>query len=85
MAIDKANLPKAAAFGAASITLYAILFLYSDELVEWARLTRQGDKIYFVIPIVIAFVFSYVHGAFTGYFWDVLGLKPAQKKNNKKK
>jgi len=30
----------------------------------------------FLIPIVIALVFSFVHGAFTGAFWDAVGLKP---------
>jgi len=84
MAFDKASLPKALMFGAVSFVLYTLLFVYSDQLVEFAHLTRQGEKIWFVVPIVIAFVFSYVHGAFTGYFWDILGLKPAQKKNNKK-
>lgn len=84
MAIDKASLPKALTFGASSTALYTLMFIYSDELVEYARLTRQGEKIWFVVPIAIAFVFSYVHGAFTGFFWDTLGLKPAQKKKDKK-
>lgn len=33
-----------------------------------------------VLPIIlIAFAVSYVHGAFTGLFWDLMGLKPADK------
>lgn len=33
-----------------------------------------------VLPIIlIAFAVSYVHGAFTGLFWDLMGLKPAGK------
>jgi len=33
-----------------------------------------------VLPIIlIAFAVSYVHGAFTGLFWDLMGLKPAAK------
>jgi hypothetical protein len=80
MAIDRTHMPRAVVFGAASIVLYGLMFAYADELVELARRTRQGEKALFAVPIVIAFVFSYVHGAFTGYFWDVLGLKPAQKK-----
>jgi hypothetical protein len=32
------------------------------------------------VPIIAAFVVSYVHGAFTGMFWDTLGLKAANKK-----
>jgi len=33
-----------------------------------------------VLPIIlIAFAVSYVHGAFTGLFWGLMGLKPAAK------
>lgn len=30
-----------------------------------------------LLPIAIAFTVSFTHGAFTGLFWDVMGLKPA--------
>lgn len=40
-----------------------------------AQSTRRGDKRLFFVPIGIALLFSFVHGAFTGRFWDVLGLK----------
>jgi hypothetical protein len=30
-----------------------------------------------LIPILLAFAISFVHGAFTGLFWDMMGLKPA--------
>lgn len=61
--------------GAASAVLYLLLFLYSDRLTELARLTREGDKLYALVPLVVAMVFSLVHGAFTGHFWDLLGLR----------
>jgi hypothetical protein len=77
------SLVKAVSYGAASIALYALLYLYADETVELARRTREGEKLWFLVPIAIAFVFSYVHGAFTGYFWDALGLKAADKKAKK--
>ncbi|HPB76848.1 MAG TPA: hypothetical protein PLY96_16565, partial [Chromatiaceae bacterium] len=32
----------------------------------------------FLIPVVVAFVFSYFHGAFTGHFWETLGLRAAK-------
>lgn len=41
---------------------------------------HQGTLWYFLIPILIAFMFSKVHGDFTGHFWDALGFKPAKKK-----
>jgi uncharacterized membrane protein YedE/YeeE len=61
--------------GAASATLYFLLYLYSDTLPELAAATRKGEKLYAFIPLVIAMVFSFVHGAFTGAFWDLLGLR----------
>jgi len=77
------GLAKAIVYGAASLALYALLFLYAEETVELARRTREGEKIWFLVPIVIAFAFSLVHGAFTGAFWDAIGLRPADKKRRK--
>lgn len=65
----------AIALGVSSVTFYLLLYLYSDTLVDWASLTRHGHKIYALIPIAVALAFSAVHGAFTGRFWDLLGLK----------
>ena len=77
------SLVKAVVYGAASLALYALLFLYADETVELARRTREGEKIWLLVPIVIAFAFSLVHGAFTGSFWDAIGLGPAHRKRGK--
>jgi hypothetical protein len=79
------TLAKTVVFGTASVALYALLFVYADDTVELARRTREGEKIWFLAPIVIAFVFSYVHGAFTGHFWEALGLKAADKKKRKRR
>ena len=77
------SLVKAFVYGVASLALYALLFVYADETVELARRTREGEKIWFLVPIVIAFVFSLAHGAFTSSFWDAIGFKPAGKKRRK--
>lgn len=74
---------KAIAYGVASVALYVLLFAYADETVEMAQRTRDGERLLFLVPIVIAFVFSFVHGAFTGAFWAAVGLKPADKKKGK--
>ncbi|BAU50309.1 hypothetical protein SVA_3775 [Sulfurifustis variabilis] len=65
----------ATALGGLSIALYAVLFWFDEELIELAQSTRRGDKRFFFVPIAVALLFSFVHGAFTGRFWDVLGLK----------
>lgn len=62
-------------FGIGSIVLYAMLYRFNYDIRHLAEMTNQGDKSYFLIPIGIAFVFSFIHGSFTGRFWDVLGLK----------
>lgn len=59
------------ALGALTLLLYGGLFL-AEELV--LRLSALGGW-YFLVPVTIAFAFSLVHGAFTGHFWDLLGIK----------
>lgn len=58
--------------GAGSIGLYLLLAMYSREILALSANKESG---YFLVPIVIAFIFSFVHGAFTGYFWEALGVK----------
>lgn len=85
MVIKDANAAKKALlFGTLSVALFYGLYLIADLTVEWAQLTRQGEKVYFLGPIIIAFVISYVHGNFTSLFWDMLGFKPAAKRSPKK-
>jgi hypothetical protein len=71
-------------FGIASLVLYTLLLMNSDLFVDWAERTIKGEKSLFLIPIVVAFVFSYFHGAFTGYFWETLGLRAAKTSTSKK-
>lgn len=64
--------------GVGSATLYLLLFLFSDQLEAMAAATRAGEKLYALVPIAIAMTFSFVHGAFTSAFWDLLGLRAKQ-------
>lgn len=61
--------------GLASSSLYLLLFGYADSLTALSAAARAGAKHYAIIPIIIALVFSVVHGAFTARFWDLLGLR----------
>lgn len=65
-------------FGIASVVLYTLLLTNADLFVEWANRTREGEKSLFIIPVIVAFVFSYFHGHFTGHFWESLGLNAAK-------
>lgn len=66
-------------FGVLSVALYTFLYLYNIDLTHIAQATHEGDKTLFFVPIVIALVFSLVHGTFTSHFWDVLGIKAKKK------
>ena len=59
------------ALGALTLLLYAGLFLTEDRVLH---VSAQGGW-YGLIPVAIAFIFSLAHGAFTGYFWDALGVE----------
>ena len=58
-------------YGAISVTLYILLYLFNAEVLEHSKAGGWG----FIVPITIAFVFSVVHGNFTGQFWDLFGVK----------
>lgn len=64
-------LTRAVLFWFMSVALYFVLYLFEDSILAF---TSRGGW-YFIAPVVIAFVFSYVHGTFTGDFWDILGIK----------
>lgn len=72
MASDKSQeVTKAVTYGIGSTVLYLLLFMYAKNIMQYSA---QGGW-YFAIPVVIAFIFSYIHGNFTSYFWDALGIK----------
>jgi hypothetical protein len=62
--------------GIISIALYTTLLLKQDLISS--TFARGGW--YALLPIIMAFVFSYFHGSFTGNFWTVLGIEAARKK-----
>lgn len=57
--------------GLTVVALYSALYFYEKEIIELS--TRGGW--FFLVPLMIAFVFSFFHGKFTGDFWDFLGIK----------
>lgn len=71
MAEKSASFGQLLLFGVIVVALYSGLFVYEKEIIEWS--TRGGW--FFLVPLTIAFVFSFFHGKFTGDFWDFLGIK----------
>jgi len=66
--------------GIISIALYAVLLLKQDIISEYFG---KGGS-YAILPIATAFLFSFIHGTFTGYFWTVMGIEAAKKKKEVK-
>lgn len=62
-------------FAMISIALYAALLVKQGLINEYFG---QGG-LYAIWPIITAFLFSFVHGNFTGNFWTVLGIEAAKK------
>lgn len=71
---------KAALMGIVSAALYGVLLTEQDTINKYFTL----GGFYALLPIVVAFVFSFVHGSFTGNFWTVLGIEAAKKKKEAK-
>jgi hypothetical protein len=65
--------------GVLSVGLYALLFLKQDLV----NATFGKGGAYALLPIATAFVFSFVHGSFTGNFWTALGIEAAKAKGGK--
>jgi F0F1-type ATP synthase assembly protein I len=66
--------------GILSIALYAALLTHQDIITRYFALGGA----YAFLPILTAFLFSFIHGNFTGSFWTVLGVEAAKKKKEVK-
>ena len=58
-------------FGVISAYLYFLLYFFNEDILAHSK--EGGWN--FILPILIAFTFSIVHGNFTGHFWDLFGIK----------
>lgn len=66
-------------YGLLSSVLYYFLLTKQDLLT--AYFTKGGY--YAFLPILTAFLFSFIHGNFTDYFWKVLGIEPKKRREVK--
>ena len=78
--VRKKPVGKMLLMGVISVALYALLLLKQDVINEYIG---QGGM-YAFLPIITAFIFSFVHGTFTGDFWTVMGIEAAKKKKEVK-
>jgi hypothetical protein len=77
MAAEQTQRPyaKTALFGAVSIAMYFLLLAKQDLITE----TFLKGGAWALLPIGMAFLFSYVHGNFTGCFWSSCGIEASKK------
>ena len=66
-------------FGVLSIGLYTLLFVKEGLI----NSTFGKGGMYALLPIATAFLFSFIHGSFTGNFWSALGIEAAKSKGGK--
>ena len=78
MASAQQNRPyaKTALLGAVSVGMYVLLLTKQDFI----NGTFAQGGLFAFLPIVTAFLFSFVHGGFTGNFWSSLGVEASKKK-----
>ncbi len=66
---------KTAGLGLAVAALYAAVFLNVETVMNY--FTRGAW--YAALPVATVFVFSFVHGAFSSKFWDLMGIQATKK------
>jgi membrane protease subunit (stomatin/prohibitin family) len=66
---------KAILWGIVSAGFYIALFVKEGLIKEYFG---KGG-VYALLPILMAFLFSFVHGNFTGFFWSALGVEASKK------
>jgi len=69
--------------GTITTVLYFLLYYFEDSVLERSRGFEEVGW-YFLTPIIIALIFSAVHGVFTSHFWKLLGIR-ARKPPNKRR
>jgi hypothetical protein len=70
---------KAALFGAASIALYAAVFVFSQQILKFCA---EGG-LHNIAPVATVFLFSYVHGSFASNFWTACGIEASHNAGKK--
>jgi hypothetical protein len=78
-AVKKKPVGKAVTFGLLSTILYYLLLTKQELYMPY--FSKGG--FYSLLIIGTAFIFSYVHGNFTDYFWKVLGIEPKKKREGR--
>lgn len=71
----KNNLARVIGYGAASVALYAAIFMNADTVM---RFCAKGG-VFAALPIVVVFAFSFIHGTFASNLWSLAGIEALKK------
>lgn len=66
----------AVVYGILSVALYAVTFTNADTVMAYAT----KGHFFAAVPIATVFLFSWIHGKFTGNIWTALGIEGSTKK-----
>jgi uncharacterized integral membrane protein len=66
--------------GLISASMYFLLLSNQTTVTKYFAM----GGVYAFLPIGTAFLFSFVHGSFTGNFWTVIGIEASKKKKEVK-
>jgi hypothetical protein len=66
---------KLIAYGLGSCVLFASIYQFQDLIMD--NFAKGG--VYTVLPIATVFLFSWIHGTFSGTLWQVLGIDAVKK------
>jgi len=62
-------------FGFLTTAVYSVIFANTELVMRY--FTKGG--FYAALPVMTAFVVSFLHGAFTGNFWTAIGIEASKK------
>jgi len=74
MEIKKKLLIETVVLGIISVGLYFSLYYFEDTIMTWSKGYEKSGWL-FLSPVIIAFIFSAVHGTFTSHFWELFGIR----------
>jgi hypothetical protein len=72
--LRKKTVQKTLIFGMGAAALYAVVFAFADQILA---ITTKGG-FFALVSVATVFLFSYVHGHFTSYFWSALGIEASK-------
>ncbi len=64
--------------GISSAVIYFLLYYFEGTVLGWSQGFKK-EGWFFIGPIIIALVFSVVHGSFTSRFWELLGIRAKER------